>query len=223
MGRIEIKKSKSVHKQTRRTARVMALLSLSQIKGNLKKTENLENDSDKLLLASIRTLSSEVKGAIETASAELNRSNEQIFKSETRSSSLNASIIMLKEAIELTQKAINLLGDTVELPELISLGYQKEVKEYALELIGIVSRRNEEIDDMLNGVMVNWQLSRLPKIDRDILRLATAEMLFLNVDKKVAIDEAVEIAKLYSDQDGYRLINGILRKVVEKITVKVSN
>ena len=54
-------------------------------------------------------------------------------------------------------------------------------------------------------------------MDKDILRIATAEMLFLNVASKIAIDEAVELAKRYSSEDGYRFINGVLRRIDDQV------
>jgi N utilization substance protein B len=212
-----------LRQQPRRTARILALLSLSQAKGNPEKIQDQDQDINDLLLASIRTLTTEIEDILETASGELTRSNEQIFKSETRASSVNSSKIMLKEAIELTQKAINRLGAAIELPEFVQLANQSEVREYALELISTVYRRRLEIDEMLNKVMIDWQLSRLPQIDRNILRIAVAEMTFLGIHKKVAISEAVEIAKRYSDEDGYRFINGVLRKITENLPKEVIN
>lgn len=212
-----------LRQQPRRTARILALLSLSQTKGNPEKIKEQDFDLNDLLLASIRTLTTEIEDILETAAAELTRSNEQIFKSETRASSFNSSKAMLKEAIELTQKAINILGAAVELPEFVQLAHQFEVRDYALELMNTVYRRRLEIDEMLNKVMVDWQLSRLPQIDRNILRLAVAEMMFLDIHQKVAINEAVEIAKRYSDEDGYRFINGVLRKISDNLPTKTVN
>jgi N utilization substance protein B len=52
---------------------------------------------------------------------------------------------------------------------------------------------------------VAWKLKRLARIDRDILRLAVVEMNYLGTPEKVAINEAVELAKIYSDEDGLSL------------------
>ncbi|NEO00992.1 MAG: transcription antitermination factor NusB, partial [Moorea sp. SIO3I7] len=62
-----------------------------------------------------------------------------------------------------------------------------------------------------------WQLKRLPRIDRDILRMAVAEISFLGIPDRVAINEAVELAKRYSDEEGHRFINGVLRRANELI------
>ncbi|MEC4805297.1 MAG: transcription antitermination factor NusB [Jaaginema sp. PMC 1079.18] len=209
-------------KQPRRIARELALLSLSQIK-----TEDSESLSQQklndLVLAAIRTLTTELQDALEAAAAEVRRGGDRLLTSETRANDVRSAKAMVQEALELTQTAINRLGDAVELPEFVQLANQHEVREYAIELIDTVSRRQIEIDDMINGTIVNWQLSRLPKIDQDILRIAVAEMWLLGLDTqftinvKFAINEAVELAKRYSEAEGYRLINGVLRRVSEKL------
>ena len=73
------------------------------------------------------------------------------------------------------------------------------------------------IDHQLDSAMVGWNLKRLARVDRDILRIALTEILYLAVDKRIAIDEAIEIAKRYSDEDGYRFINGVMRRVTDQL------
>ncbi|MEA5511543.1 transcription antitermination factor NusB [Crocosphaera sp. UHCC 0190] len=201
--------------QPRRIARELALLSLSQIKGNAEKMEQVALNN--LVLAAIRTLTSEVQDSLETASAEVTRGHDQLFKYETRATTLESAKAMIQDALTLTQGAINRLATAVEFPEMIQLSSQYEVREYALEIIGAVHRRRKEIDEQIEAVLQDWQLRRLAKIDQDILRLAVAEMLFLEVPQKVAINEAVELAKRYSDDDGYRFINGVLRRFTEQM------
>ncbi|ACK73393.1 NusB antitermination factor [Gloeothece citriformis PCC 7424] len=205
----------SPRQQPRRIARELALLSLSQIKGSSDKLEQVELNN--LVIAAIRTLSGEVQESLETAAAEVSRSQERLLASETRATNLKSAQTMVTEALELTQNAINRLAAMVEIPEMVQLSSQYEVREYALEIIQTVYRRQTEIEQELATVMVDWQLNRLPKIDRDILRIAVAEMIFLEVPQKVAINEAVEIAKRYSDEEGYRFINGVLRRVTERL------
>lgn len=196
--------------QPRRVAREIALLSLSQIQD---KDNVREMELSTLVLGAIRTLSNEIHEVLETASAEVQRANERLLSSETRATTINSARSMLQEALELTQTSINRLGYAVELPEFMQLANQAEVREYALELITTVKRRNKEIETTVENVLSDWQFSRISKIDQDILRIAVAEMLYLDIPDKVAINEAVEIAKRYSDTEGYRFINGVLRKV----------
>lgn len=201
--------------QPRRIARELALLSLSQIKGN---PENLDQQNlNDLILAAVRTLTTEIQETLETAAAEISRGNERLLASDTKALNLKSAQTMVKEAISLTHDAINRLGVVVDFPEIVQLSSQYEVREYTLELIGTVYRRRLEIEQELTNALVDWQLHRLPRIDRDILQIAVAEMLYLDLPQKVAINEAIELAKRYSDEDGYRFINGVLRRVTNKI------
>lgn len=201
--------------QPRRIARELALLSLSQLSGNPEKLQ--EQQLQSMLLAAIRTLSDEVQEALETASSELKRSTERLLSSETRTTDVKSAKAMVTEAIELTQAAINRVGTALELPEFIQLTNQKEVREYALDILGTVNAQRTQIDQLLGEALVDWQLNRLARIDRDILRLAVAEMWFLGIPDRVAINEAIELAKRYSDDEGHRFINGVLRRVTNQM------
>lgn len=204
--------------QPRRIARELALLSLSQMPNTPDKLEAQQLNN--LVLAAVRTLSSEIQEALETAAAELTRGSDRLLTSETRATDVRSARAMVSDAIELTQKAINRLGTAVEFPEAIQLANQAEVRSYALEIIQTINRRRMEIDEVLTDALQDWQLNRLPRIDRDILRIAVAEILFLELPQPSAINEAVELAKRYSDDDGYRFINGVLRRVTDRIKTK---
>ena len=204
--------------QPRRIARELALLSLSQVKNN---SPALEREQlDKLVLAAVRTLAGEARDILETAAGEVKRGHEQLLGSETRATEIASAKAMVKDALELAQTAINRLGGAVEIPEFVQLANQHEVREYAMEIIATVHRRRAEIEAEITSVMVDWQLHRLARIDRDTLKIAVAEMLFLNTPHRVAINEAVELAKNYSDDDGYRFVNGVLRKVSDRLRVQ---
>ena len=201
--------------QPRRIARELALLSLSQMPNSPERLETQQLTN--LVLAAVRTLTGEIQEALETAAAELRRGSDRLLTSETRAVDVNSSKAMVADAIELTEKAINRLGSAVEMPEVIQLSNQQEVRTYALELLKTINRRQPEIDEILTQALQDWQLHRLPRIDRDILRIAVVEISFLGVPDRVAINEAVELAKRYSDDEGHRFINGVLRRVTDRI------
>lgn len=206
-------------RKPRQIARELALLSLSQLPVNPKKLEKIPQDQlvSKLVLSAVRTLRTEVQDTLDNAAAELQRSNDRLLSSETRATDLNTARSMVKEAITFTQMAINKLGAAVEFPELIQLANQdREVREYAKEIIITVNENRDIIDNQISTALVDWQVTRLAHIDRDILRIAVAEMKYLNVPQSVAINEAVEIAKRYSEEDSHRFINGVLRRVIEQ-------
>lgn len=201
--------------QPRRIARELALLSLSQMPNIPEKLETQQLNN--LIVAAVRTLSGEIHEALEAAAAELRRGSDRLLTSETRATDIHSSKAMVADAIELTQQAINRLGTAVEIPEVIQLSNQQEVRNYTIELLKTINRRQDEIDQILIQALQDWQLHRIPRIDRDILRLAVVEISFLGVPERVAINEAVELAKRYGDDEGHRFINGVLRRVTDGI------
>lgn len=197
-------------------ARELALLSLSQLPINPKKLDTLSDEQlvSKLVLGAVRSLTLEVQDTLNNAAGELQRSNERVLTSETRASDLNTARTMLKEAISYTQTAINQLGASVDFPELIQLANQdKEVRNYAKAIIITVSENRQPIEELISQALVDWQVTRFAQIDRDILQISVAEMKFMQVPPSIAINEAVELAKRYSGEDGHRFINGVLRRV----------
>lgn len=204
--------------QPRRIARELALLSLSQMPSTPDKLDAQQMNN--LVLAAVRTLTGEIQEALETASAELQRGSDRLLTSETRASDLLSAKAMVADAIDLAQKAINRLGTAVEIPEVVQLTNQHEVRTYALEILKTINRRQTEIDQSLTQALQDWQLNRLAHIDRDILRIAVAEITFLGIPDRVAINEAVELAKRYSDDEGHRFINGVLRRVTDRLKIE---
>ncbi|MBW4540073.1 MAG: transcription antitermination factor NusB [Myxacorys chilensis ATA2-1-KO14] len=205
--------------QARRISRELALLSISQLPTTTERlnTQKLQD----LIVAAVRTLATEARDALETASAELQRGNNQLLASETRANTVGSARTMVEDAIALTEKAINRLGSAIEIPEFIQLANQTDVRTYALEIITRLQEERQHVDQLLNEALVDWQLDRLATIDRDILRIAVTEMMFLGIPDKVAINEAIEMAKRYSSEDGHRFINGVLRRVTEQLKAGV--
>ncbi|MCK4325384.1 transcription antitermination factor NusB, partial [bacterium] len=73
------------------------------------------------------------------------------------------------------------------------------------------------IDALLRKHADNWDIGRMASVDRNILRFASYELLFLDeIPPKVTINEAIEIAKKYSTQDSGRFVNGILDTIKDE-------
>jgi len=201
--------------QVRRTARELALLSLSQLSSS---PEQLGTEALKgMVISAAQALASEARDILETAADELRRGNDRLLNSQIGASDLQSARAMVADAVGLTQTAINRIGEALELPTLIQLASQTETQNYAIALLRAISSHRCAIEQTLEEAMVNWQLSRLPRLDQDILRLAVGEILYLEVPEQVAINEAVELAKRYSDEPGRRLINGVLRRVSNRL------
>lgn len=87
-------------------------------------------------------------------------------------------------------------------------------QEYILNKYRAIDEKKEEIDKLLNEVTEGWKTSRMNRVDLTILRLATYEIKWdEDVPTGVAINEAVELAKKYSSDDGPAFVNGVLAKV----------
>ena len=89
-------------------------------------------------------------------------------------------------------------------------------QEYILDKYRAIVEKKEEIDTLLNEVSEGWKTTRMNRVDLTIMRLAVYEIKWdEDVPTGVAINEAVELAKKYSSDDGPSFVNGILAKVVE--------
>lgn len=94
-------------------------------------------------------------------------------------------------------------------PEDIELG------EYAESLVRGVTENKVDIDERLAATSENWSVDRMPVVDRALLRLAVYEMVYVDdVPVSVAINEAVELAKIYGGEDeSSRFVNGVLGRI----------
>jgi transcription antitermination protein NusB len=207
-------------------ARELALLALPQLSKAQKKLaqaqpRELQLTLEDMMLRAVTTLREETQEAIEAATADLQRSNDRLLNSQTRASDIESARLMTKEAIDLVQKAIERLDQALEMPESINNFNRTDVRSYALRLLVKATEESAAIDVLLSKSLVDWQLTRLPKIDRDILRLAVAEIVYLGLEERIAINEAIELAKRYSDEQGRKLINGVLRRVTEELKSQV--
>ena len=93
----------------------------------------------------------------------------------------------------------------------------KEVSPIENEFIkdtvyGVITYKNE-IDELANKYLNNWSISRLGNTDQAILRMGIYELLYTDTPEVVSINEAIELAKKYSDDDVRKMINGVLDKV----------
>ena len=93
---------------------------------------------------------------------------------------------------------------------------EPKLAEFTAGLIAGVREHQPRIDAMIQEVAENWRLDRMAAIDRNILRLGAYEVLFCpEVPAKVAINEALELAKRYSTSQSSRFVNGILDRVLQ--------
>ena len=93
-----------------------------------------------------------------------------------------------------------------------------EVEVFMESLVMSIYKEMKEIDKIIQECSDNWILERMTVIDRNILRMGTCELLFdFLTPPKVVINEAIDIAKKYGNEDSPEFINGILDKIHKKI------
>jgi N utilization substance protein B len=90
-----------------------------------------------------------------------------------------------------------------------------ELEEFAQSLIDGVRRNRAELDQLLAQTAANWSLERMATTDRNVLRLGTYEILYTDTPGRVAINEAVELAKRFGSAQSAQFVNGILDRFLE--------
>jgi N utilization substance protein B len=89
---------------------------------------------------------------------------------------------------------------------------------FTAELIESVESRRSEIDGLIDQAAIGWDLDRMAVVDRNVLRLAVAELLdHPEVPTAVVLNEAVELASAYSTDDSGRFVNGVLATLATRI------
>jgi len=92
-----------------------------------------------------------------------------------------------------------------------------EPDDYARSLAQGAESRIAELDELIGETSEHWSVGRMPLVDRNILRIATYELLFVpEIPPSVAINEAVELAKVYGGEDSSKFVNGVLGRIAER-------
>ena len=96
-----------------------------------------------------------------------------------------------------------------------------EVRGFATGLVTGTIQNSKKIDEVIARYADNWEIHRMATVDRNILRLATYELLFVEeIPPKVSINEAVDLAKKFGDVESSRFVNGILDRISKTETAK---
>jgi len=129
---------------------------------------------------------------------------------------------ILKQQVEALQKSANELYNALELPELIIHSSQGETMEYTKRLLINYFDNKEKVNGVIEQAAQRrdkekkWKVERMVRLDRDILRVATTELLyFSDVPTEVVCDEAVKAAEKYGSTESKKFVNGVLRDLVE--------
>lgn len=217
--------------QARRAARELALILFSQMDTikNIDKT----NFQD-IVLKSVRTLTNNSTDELKTAANAILEIKDYINEYEANHpknlerpievSDVPVPLPMtsdmqgrLDDLLNIAEKAMLAL----EIAEMAALSENASVKEYISKIATEFNAHKDEIDVQIKKFAFGWDINRLVKMDKDILRIAICELLFVqDAPVKVVIDEALELCKKYSTDDSSSFVNGILGKVVLENNLK---
>tara|TARA_A100001388_G_C28738480_1_gene485528 strand:+ start:712 stop:1341 length:630 start_codon:yes stop_codon:yes gene_type:complete len=199
----------------RSLSRELSLLSLGLIKdqGNFRLNKF---QVEEMFDSALDSLINHFKDELNNCEADLEIATQNILDSELQdgaNSTFSNVRDELKKSIYKIESVMNTISLTLDFPKLAVSSDQKDIREDVYERILKIINNIQTIDSQIDGVMDGWRLKRLPRVDRDILRLAYVDINFLDTPIAVACDEAVNLANKYSDTQGRKMINGVLRRL----------
>ena len=199
----------------RSLSRELSLLSLGLIKdkGN---SELNKFQIEEIFESALESLINHCRDELDNCEADLVSVSQNLLDSELKggtNSSLENVRDELRKASYKMESVMNTLSVTLDFPKLIVSSNQIDIREDVNHRISIIVNNLQTIDSEIDEVMDGWRLKRLPRIDRDILRLAYVDIHFMDTPVAVSCDEAVNLANKYSDTQGRKMINGILRRL----------
>ena len=196
-------------------SRELSLISLGLIKdkGDFKLNKV---QIEEIFESALDSLINHCRDELDNCESELENASQKILESELHEgidSSFSNVRDELKKSLKKIETVMNTLSLTLEFPNLIVSSGQIDIREDVNQRISHIINNISTIDSEIDQAMEGWKLKRLPRIDRDILRLAYVDINFLNTPIAVACDEAVNLAHKYSDLQGKKFINGVLRRL----------
>ena len=199
----------------RSLSRELSLISLGLIKdkGDLKLSKS---QIEEIFESALDSLINHCRDELDNCESNLENASQKILESELQEgidSSFSNVREELKKSIKKIETVMNTLSITLDFPKLIVSSGQIDIREDVNQRISNIINNLTTIDSEIDQSMDGWRLKRLPKIDRDILRLAYVDINFLDTPIAVACDEAVNLANKYSDMQGRKFINGVLRRL----------
>ena len=218
--------------KARHVARELALLLFSQLETYENKIS--KKDFENIILDSVRILTNNANEELQLSLKYLFETKEFIQNYENDhpkntsrpidSNNLPVKIPMtdemvkkIDELIEVSEKALTAL----EIAEMTAIEEKGDVKKFVLDIAETFKNNKAEIDGLISKLTSGWDIERLIRMDKDILRIAICELVYIKSQPpKVIINEAVELAKKYSTEDSASFVNGILAKVMDEYGIK---
>ena len=199
----------------RSISRELSLISLGLIKDKRDCRLN-KSQIEEIFESALDSLINHCRDELDNCESDLENASQKILDSELQEG-INSSFSNvrddLKKSLTKIESIMNTLSETLDFPKLIISSEQINIREDVHQRIYRTMNNLKIIDSDIDQVMEGWRLKRLPRIDRDILRLAYVDINYLSTPVAVACDEAVNLANKYSDSQGRKFINGVLRRL----------
>lgn len=214
----------------RSAARELALITFSQLGKNPDKW--VKRDFAEIIEKSVEILTGEAEDNIQNSVRELTEMRDFIHNYEVEHADnlerpIGVSIIPVPMPMtsDITARIDSLLlacekmYSSMEVIQMAAMAEREDVKAYTLKLIKTFLTNKEKVDEKIQEHAKGWDVDRLLKLDRDILRISISELLFLSkeIPPSVSINEAVELSKKYGEEESSSFINGILRQVYDQL------
>ena len=196
-------------------SRELSLISLGLIKdqGDFKLSKFQIDD---IFESALDSLVNHCRDELDNCQVDLENASQEILESELQDG-VNSSFSNVREELKKSlikiETIMNTLSEILDFPKLIISSGQIDIRDDVNQRISKIINNLTIIDSEIDQVIDGWRLKRLPRIDRDILRLAYVDINFLSTPIAVACDEAVNLANKYSDMQGRKFINGVLRRL----------
>ena len=202
---------------------MLALLSVPFLGHKLAKT-----DFHAICLSALRTLSDFAKTNIKKAEAGFIKSERSLLEHQVNhpdNEGLDEAVRSVplpntKDSLDLIDscyKAIGLLRESLQIPELYWHYQDTEIQEFALQLLLKYADHKEDAQNLIKETSQSWDISRMMKVDKKILELAVVELNYTDLPDAVVISEAMKLASKYSTEEGSKFINGILADIIKVV------
>ena len=199
----------------RSLARELSLISLGLLNDEVDFKLN-KFQIEEIFESALDSLINHCRDELDNCESDLEDAAQKILESELQEgvdSSFSNVREELKNSLKTMETLMNTLSEILDFPKLIVSSGQIDIREDVNHRISNIFNNLSSIDSDIDHAMDGWRLRRLPRVDRDILRLAYVDINFLNTPVAVACDEAVNLANKYSDIQGRKFINGVLRRL----------
>ena len=209
--------------EKRSAAREIAFLACFQLPNNSLKLAM--TDFDALCLSSLRTLSDHCKDNVKSAESFFLQVERKIMDYQVNHADNEQYTVPLSVMLPSTQEfldeinkcyeALNLIDESMQIPELFWHYKDEQTKAFCLELVSKYFEKKAEAEKLIQEVSQKWDISRIRKVDKALIIMCIIEIQNFPIDKQIAISEFLNLASKYSTDESAKFINGIIADLIQ--------